>query len=505
VRRGGLIAGAVLACSLSWVGGSGGVGWADGAESGGAAGEVSILLTSGGAAPVSHRDLRQALAAARDGDRVEVFGGVHRGPFEVASAVELIGAGRPVLDGGGEGDVVVVSAPGARIEGFEIRGSGARSDKEHAGVRAEAGVAIIDNSFEDVLYGINLKAARGSKVSGNHIRGRDIHVARRGDGIRLWESHGSSITGNTVTGARDIVIWYSEDLTIADNTVRDGRYGLHYMYSHSSTIEGNRLLDNSVGAFLMYSSDLRVSGNLLAGNDGPSGYGLALKDCDEVEVSDNVVAGNRVGLYLDNTPARRGVVDRVESNTFAWNDIGVLSMPAVRNNVFTRNTFHENMQQVALTTTGAFEGNEWVADGEGNYWSTYAGFDENGDGIGDLPYEQARLFDDLLRDRPELRLFALSPAQSALDLAARAFPVFAPAPIFADPAPLMRAPEPSIEVPETGRRPMVLSSLALLAGALAVAAWGRGRTWAAGSASTGIGRSGESRDGRSQREPLDGS
>ena len=41
---------------------------------------------------------------------------------------------------------------------------------------------------------------------------------------------------------------------------------------------------------------------------------------------------------------------------------------------------------------------------------------------------------------PALRLFQLSPAADALDLAAKAFPLFQPQPKMADPYPLMAPP-----------------------------------------------------------------
>jgi nitrous oxidase accessory protein len=78
--------------------------------------------------------------------------------------------------------------------------------------------------------------------------------------------------------------------------------------------------------------------------------------------------------------------------------------------------------------------------GQGNYWSDYAGFDADGDAIGDLPYAAKSLFDTLTGAHPELRLFQLSPAVDALDLAAKAFPLFAPQPRLTDPAPLMQPP-----------------------------------------------------------------
>lgn len=430
----------------------------------------TIVVGPGG----DHVALAAAVQSARDGDRIEVRGGVHAGPLAVEHAIDIVGFDRPVIDGGGEGTVVSVTAPGASIRGVLIRNSGSRGDKEDAGIRAEARVTVEDVILEDVLYGINLKAARGSVLRGNTVRGRDIHIARRGDAIRVWESHDSIIQDNVVEGARDVVIWYSERLKITGNTVRDGRYGLHYMYSHQSVIEDNRLEGNSVGAFMMYSTGLSIRRNVFAANHGSSGYGLALKDSDEVVTSDNVMAGNRVGLYLDNSPSRQGEHNTVERNTIAWNDVGVLLQPSVARNDFSENGFVENGQQVALTGGGSADGNSWSTAGVGNHWSNYAGLDADGDGIGDRPHVEVALFDEMVERYPLLRLFIHSPAANALDLAARAFPVFRPPPTLTDEAPLVSAPPASVVAPVPSGSGLAGLSALLITAAVGVIGWGLG-------------------------------
>jgi hypothetical protein len=64
----------------------------------------------------------------------------------------------------------------------------------------------------------------------------------------------------------------------------------------------------------------------------------------------------------------------------------------------------------------------------------------NGDAIGDLPYTSKSLFDNLTGAAARIAPLHLSPASDALDLAAKAFPIFAPQPRMSDPAPLMQPP-----------------------------------------------------------------
>ncbi len=118
--------------------------------------------------------------------------------------------------------------------------------------------------------------------------------------------------------------------------------------------------------------------------------------------------------------------------------------PAVKRNIFTENTFLENMEQVSVRGGGQLEGNDFTVDGQGNFWSDYTGYDADGDGLGDLAYQPRSLFESLLDRHPSLRLFLMSPAQQAIDMASKAFPIMRPPPKLTDAAPLMTPVLPSI-------------------------------------------------------------
>jgi nitrous oxidase accessory protein len=267
-----------------------------------------------------------------------------------------------------------------------------------------------------------------------------------------------------------VVLWYSERITVRGNEVSQGRYGLHFMYCDDATIEFNTLQDNSVGAFLMYSRRMTMQHNTVANNRGPSGYGIGLKDMDDAVVIENLFLDNRVGAYVDGSPREVDSIGLFRGNLFAYNDIGVSMLPSVRHNQFLANSFVDNREQVGVAGGGQLRENDWTVGDTGNYWSDYAGYDADGDGLGDVVYRSDRLFENLLAREPALRLFLYSPAADALDFAARAFPVVKPQPKLVDERPLMapQTPDGPPPLPQADARPWVVPAALLVVAALAL-------------------------------------
>ncbi len=420
-----------------------------------------------------YTSLADAVQAASDGDRIEVRGGEYPGGLVIDKSIELTGVDNPVIDGSGEGTLIAVTAPDVTIDGFTLRNSGTSHDKEDSGILVDAGGAtVVNNRLEDVLFGVYLRRAPDSIVRNNTITAIPVDVAMRGDGIRVWYSDNVTIDGNTASDGRDMILWYSNDAVVTNNSFDRNRYGMHLMFSDRAVIEDNSMDGNTIGLYVMYSRDVRIVGNSLSNNIGSTGGGLGLKDVDGAHIEGNRFVNNQTGIQIDTSPREPNIEHYIIGNVIAFNDIGVALQPAVRHNTFLDNAFIDNTEHVNVLGRGQLKDITWAEDGHGNFWSDYAGYDADGDGVGDLPYISQQLFDSLLSDNPELRIFAYSPASMAIDFAAKAFPSFRPEVKFEDPHPLMSTTAspylPPIESESESRRVMVgVSGVAALGVALA--------------------------------------
>jgi len=395
----------------------------------------------------AYKTIGQALFLAKDGDRVIVYGGSYHGAIRLQRAVWVEGRDHPDLMGH-EGTIVQITGKGARVTGLTIWNTGDSLDQEDAGVfvNEAPGAVVAGNTFRDVKFGVVVKASPGSIVAGNSITGKDQDLSTVGDGIRVWFSDGAQVMANTLRRTRELLVEQSKGVEVRSNAVLEGRQGLHLMSAPGVRVFGNYLAGNSTGIYVMYGGDSTLINNWVQNNRGPSGYGIGLKEADNARVEGNWLIGNRVGLYLENAPLSPERPNYLVNNLVAQNDEGVVLTAATHDNHISDNDFRDNLQQVASSGSGSLSANQWTVAGRGNYWSDYPGYDNNRDRIGDLPYAPVRVFEGWMDRQPDLRWFWFTPAATAVDAAARAFPLSAAEPILVDDHPMM-APAPRRDSP----------------------------------------------------------
>ncbi|MCO5215700.1 MAG: nitrous oxide reductase family maturation protein NosD [Thermomicrobiales bacterium] len=388
-------------------------------------------------------DLQQVLDDAPENAVVVVEGGSWS-PVTISTPLRLVGIDWPIIDAEGKGSGIVIDSPDVTVEGFDIRNTGRSFDKEDSGVYFEGErVRVLNNRLTEVLFGVNGAIGHDSEIAGNYITGQEgVSEGLRGDAIKVWYSHRVQIHHNRVDKSRDLLVWYSNECDVYENIVTNSRYGFHFMNSDDGNASRNAMANNSVGIYIMYGKHFTVEDNLLQSSRGPSGHGIGLKEVDGFAVRGNVIYDNRIGIYNDNSPYSIGEYGIVSGNVIAYNDSGVGVLPSSRSTTYFRNSFVENLEQVTVLGGGPLSlANAWSQNNVGNYWSDYTGYDADGDGIGDIPYRNGALTEQIRRSHPQLQLFRFSLAETAVDFAAQAVPLFEVKSILEDQNPLVRPPE----------------------------------------------------------------
>ena len=362
--------------------------------------------------------------------------GAYAGPVVLEHPITIDGRGQVTIDAGGKGSVIYVETDGATIKNLHLTNSGDSHNNMDSGVQVKGNFNVIkDNLIDDCLFGVDLAQSEHNIVRRNRISSKDLDLGMRGDAIRLWYSFNNKVTDNVIRNSRDTVVWYSRDNLIARNDARGGRYSLHFMYSERNEVIGNHYEDNSVGIFLMYSDSVVVKDNYIAHAIGPTGMGIGFKETSDVEVTGNRILHCATGIYLDVSPYQPDTTNRITDNLIAFSGIGVMFLNDWTGNLFERNRFKGNITQVGVGGARTAKRNTW----KGNFWDDYQGFDQNGDGIGDSPYELYSYADRIWMDVPAARFFKGSPVLEVLDFLERLAPFTDPEMVLRDQSPLMTA------------------------------------------------------------------
>jgi nitrous oxidase accessory protein len=314
-----------------------------------------------------------------------------------------------------------------------VDGSGGRFDLLDAAVRIEGrDVRVEGVRIRNAVFGLLAEKSQRVVLRRNEVEGNPKQtLGMRGDGIRLWETSDSRVEDNVVSDERDVVIWYSNRNLLSGNRIERGRYGTHLMYSHENRIEGSRYVGNVSAIFVMYSRNVQIHDNLLADSGGAAGMGLGIKESGNLDVRNNHFVHNSVGIYLDTSPLYEDDRNLFEGNLIRLGDAGVVFHSSEVRDTFLANDFRDLQASVRVEGCGDALGVVW----RGNYFDDYAGYDLDGDGVGDLPYEFRSLTSELTARVPALAFFHGTPALSLVEAISRVVPLFEPRLILVDPAP----------------------------------------------------------------------
>jgi len=365
---------------------------------------------------VPGQSIAAAIQQAAAGDTVLVTHGHYPAHLVITKPLRLKGLNRPTLDGGNMSDVIRIKSPDVIIEGFIISNSGADLTAQNAGIYLEPGsdrAIVRDNVINYTLFGLWIEKVKDIQVVGNNITGmRDLASAQRGNGIELYNSSGAQIIANHISFTRDgIYVDVSDHALFRGNRLHHLRYGTHYMNSNYNVWENNESYLNRGGLALMEVRNQTVRNNRAWGN---SDHGIMLRTIQDSVIENNVVAGNGRGFFIYDAE-----YNVLRKNLIVGNHVGIHLWAGSIHNEVDENDLINNREQIKYVASK----DEYWGVKTGNYWSNYVGWDRNGDGVGDVPYEANDLVDRLTWKYPAAKLLLNSPAVQTLRLVARQFPL----------------------------------------------------------------------------------
>ena len=384
--------------------------------------------------------LQNVINKAKEGSKIELPKGIFTGNIVIDKPLMIVGQGKKtVIKGEGKGTVVKIRSSNVILKNVTIINSG----KEHE--RVDAGISIKDAKFcevsnciiKDCLFGIDLQNVHNSKIIGNFITSKPFSLGIRGDGVRLWYSNDNVLKKNHLYKSRDFVIWYSHGNLIEENIGEYGRYSLHFMYAGKNIVKNNLYKHNSVGIFFMYSRDTIAEYNTVMSSLGTTGIGIGLKDASNFTIRNNTILYCAKGMYIDRSPFQPDEKNFIEGNKILYNSIGMHFHSLSVNNEIKGNVFKGNIENVFDDSgQGRIHAvqNHWIE----NYWDDYQGFDKDGDGIGDIPYELKYYADKIWLLNPNVKFFYGSPVISILNFLAKLAPFSEPVLLLRDKKPLIR-------------------------------------------------------------------
>lgn len=364
--------------------------------------------------------IQQALAVAMNGDTVFVEAGhYHEKNLVITKSIFLIGLNRPVLDGDHQYEIISIKANAVVIDGFKVIHSGVSSIEDYAGIKIynARDVVIRNNVLDDTFFGIYAQNSVNCTIQDNTLTAYSQEEQQSGNGIHCWKADSMRIIANTISGHRDgIYFEFVTNSVIWRNTsVKNMRYGLHFMFSNNDVYITNIFKNNGAGVAVMFSKNVKMFHNFFEENWGDGAYGLLLKEISDSYIENNQFVKNTTGIFMEG-------VSRVqmEKNSFKNNGWGMQIQASCMSIVVTKNDFIGNTFDVG--TNGTLVLNTF----NNNYWDKYEGYDLNKDKIGDIPFRPVSLYSMIVEKNPPAMMLFRSFITSLMDKTEKILPSITP-------------------------------------------------------------------------------
>jgi len=181
-----------------------------------------------------------------------------------------------------------------------------------------------------------------------------------------------------------IYLYDVENSRIIDNDCSSNNCGIRLFLCNYNTISENLANYNTYsGIYLTWSDNNTISGNIAINN---AFDGIVLDVSNHNNIYGNVAVKNKCGILLMKS-IRSLLIPGCHDNTISGNIINSNSEYGIRFHSCVNNSVYLNCFTNNLIHACNEGGNNYWDNGiKGNFWSNYTGLDEDGDGIGDIPY-----------------------------------------------------------------------------------------------------------------------
>jgi parallel beta-helix repeat protein len=323
-------------------------------------GQASLITIS---SEEGYNGIQEAINSADMGDLIEVHSGTYSERIILNKTLTLtgvdVGTGIPILNAGGNGSAIILSANGTVLEGFIIVNS------SQAGIKVLSSNNTIRNcSVNNNTEGIALTRSRYNIIRNNTITNNtkngvllsqstqnclaDNQVSSNGFGIYLLFSSGNLITNNNVSDNKNngISISRSRNNIIMGNVASDNlKLGINLQESENNTLKNNLMHDNRYNFGSGDVNDIDTSNQV---NGRPIYYIVNARNdlidssfnagtvycinCINVTITDQALMNNEFGIYLFNTSG-----SSIQNNNLSENVYGLYLSESEDNNITIEN------------------------------------------------------------------------------------------------------------------------------------------------------------------------